>query len=85
MAKQLYVTLSEKEKQELLGLSSKQPYKMQGHQWVFMKGVGKQVCKHCGLVMLRNKATDWCVEKGCNASDHTSYASAMKRLTKRKW
>jgi hypothetical protein len=80
MAKQMIQTLSEKEKNELLGLSGKQPYKMQGHQWVF---IGKQVCKHCGLVALRNRATDWCVEKGCFSENHPQYESAMKRLTKR--
>lgn len=77
-------TLSEKEKQDLLN-SKKEPYKMQGHQWVPMQSAGKQVCKSCGLVMLRNRATDWCVERGCNFSDHVQYESAMKRLTKRKW
>lgn len=78
-------TLTEKEKSDLLNSSSKQPYKMKGHQFTVMNGIGKQVCKCCGLVALRNKATDWCIDKGCNFSDHNQYTLAMKRLTKAQW
>lgn len=79
-------TLTEKEKQELLNSRhQKQPYKMKGHSWKQLKGVGKNVCACCGLMILRNKATDWCVDKGCNYEDHNSYESAMKRLTKQQW
>ena len=62
----------------------KQSYKMKGHSFVALKGVGKQYCSCCGLVALNNPATGWCIEKGCNHSDHSSYKSAMKRLTKQK-
>lgn len=75
-------TLTNKEKDEFLNGSSKQAYKMQGHQWIPLKGVGKMYCKSCGLVSLRNKATQWCVDKGCNYEDHKAYEATMKRLTK---
>lgn len=78
-------TLSQNEVNDLLRKNSKEPYKMQGHSWQPMSHIGKQVCKNCGLVMLRNQATAWCVDKGCNHSDHPQYESAMKRLTKRQW
>lgn len=78
-------TLSDKEKNDLLNGSSKQPYKMKGHQFKPMNGTGKQVCNSCGLVALRNQATEWCIEKGCNFSDHNQYESTMKRLTKAQW
>lgn len=75
-------TLSLKEKEDFLNSNTtKQTYKMVGHQWTPLKGVGKMYCKGCGLVSLRNKSTQWCVEKGCNYEDHKQYKSAMKRLT----
>lgn len=77
-------TLTDKEKEELLNASSKKPYKMKGHSFVPLSSVGKQYCRNCGLVALRNRATDWCIEKGCNFEDHNSYEQAMKRLTKSK-
>ena len=81
MAKgQMYVTMTEQEKMAFLGLSGKEPYKMKGHSFAMMKYGGKQYCKSCGLVALRNKATQWCIDKGCNYSDHKQYDSAMKRL-----
>ncbi|ATS93451.1 hypothetical protein P1A145kb_p051 [Pectobacterium phage DU_PP_I] len=43
---------------------------------------GKQVCAWCGLVALRNKASEWCVEKGCQYKLHTSYPATMKKLTR---
>ena len=36
------------------------------HHWFLDRNAGKQVCAWCGLVALRNKASDWCVEKGCD-------------------
>lgn len=57
-------------------------YKYEGHQFYLDKHCGKQVCAWCGLIGLRNKASDWCVEKGCNYKNHKSYESQMKKLTK---
>lgn len=62
--------------------ADKDPYKYERHEFYQSKTCGKQVCHQCGLVGLRNKATDWCIEKGCNYKDHTSYEGAMHRLTK---
>lgn len=78
-------TLTEKEKTELLNSRGGNPYKMQGHSFTQMSHIGKQVCKNCGLVGLRNQATEWCIDKGCNYEDHPQYISSMKRLTKRQW
>lgn len=84
MSKQMY-TLSQQEVQEFIsGAKVRQPYKMKGHQWVVLKGGGKQYCKCCGLVALNNAITDWCIEKGCNHEDHPQFHSTLKRLTKDK-
>lgn len=60
----------------------KEEYKFEGHVWFMNKNAGKQVCAYCGLVLLRNEATAWCVARGCNYALHPSYPSTMKRLTK---
>ena len=38
------------------------------------------VCSRCGLVYLKNAATAWCVQKGCNAADHLGYQAAIRDL-----
>lgn len=58
----------------------KEPYKMVGHVWEPMKGIGKQRCKYCGLVALRNPLTQWCIDKGCNHEDHPQYEKMVKKL-----
>ena len=75
-------TLSSSEAVEFLEASNKETYKMKGHSFVPLKYTGKQYCKYCGLVALRNRATDWCVDKGCNFELHQEYKNAMRRLTK---
>lgn len=35
------------------------------HQWKAIRGMPSPVCKCCGLVRLRNAATDLAVVKGC--------------------
>lgn len=78
----MYVTLSEKDKMELLGKNYSTPYTYEGHSYKPLKGVGKNMCKNCGLVILNNDITRWCVDKGCNYSDHSSYKSVLSKLTK---
>lgn len=63
--------------------ANKEKYKYEGHQFYLDKHIGKQVCWQCGLIGLRNKATDWCVAKGCNYKDDPSYQKKMKELTKK--
>jgi len=43
------------------------------------------VCTGCGLVALKTKITEWCIEKGCNYKDHPSYKYRLKKLTKQEW
>lgn len=57
-------------------------YKYEKHEWYSHKLLGKQVCWQCGLIALNNKASDWCVQKGCNYADDPVYLSKMKQLTK---
>lgn len=78
----MYVTLSDKDKMELLGKDYRPPYSFEGHSYRLMKGVGKNICIHCGLVILNNDITRWCVDKGCNYAYHPSYKSALFKLTK---
>lgn len=77
-----YQTLSSKERDRFLDSKEQRSYKMVGHQFVPLKGAGKPYCKSCGLVALRNKATEWCIDKGCNFDVHKGYKEAMKRLTR---
>lgn len=57
-------------------------YEYERHHFYLDKHAGKQVCANCGLVALRNKASEWCVEKGCQYKLHSSYQSSMTKLTK---
>lgn len=82
MSNKMY-SLTQQEIQEFIsGVGIKESYKMKGHQWAVLKGGGKQYCKSCGLVALNNKFTDWCIDKGCNHTDHPQFQSTMKRLTR---
>jgi hypothetical protein len=36
------------------------------HQWIALKGTPWPYCKHCGLVRLRNVATDLAVARPCS-------------------
>lgn len=75
-------TLNRKETEDFLNSrGDPHKYKLVGHQPIPLKGVGKMYCKSCGLVFLRNKATQWCVAKGCEYSKHSQYSKAMDRLS----
>lgn len=63
----------------------REDYSFEGHIWYLDKNAGKQVCAQCGLVLLRNPASAWCSEKGCNYKLHTSYERTIRNLTKTKW
>lgn len=60
-------------------MNGKDQYKYIGHGPWYSLG-GKKVCWSCGLVALNNKASDWCVDKGCDYKLHSGYTNAMKRL-----
>lgn len=66
-----------------LDKSQKEEYRYERHHFYLSKSAGKQVCFQCGLVGLRNKASEWCLEKGCQYKLHPSYRSTMKKLTKK--
>ena len=38
-----------------------------GHSWTFFRKFPWPYCKRCGLVHLKNKATEVAVRKGCDA------------------
>lgn len=61
--------------------ADKEEYTYEKHHFYADKHAGKQVCAWCGLVALRNKASDWCVDKGCHYKLHPSYRSAMFKFT----
>lgn len=74
-------TLSRKEVEDWLNCKGpKEPYKMKGHSFIPLKGVGKHYCSSCGLVALNNPISDWCVNTGCNYKDHAQYESKLKKL-----
>lgn len=39
-------------------------------------------CVHCGLMLLRNKFTEWSVQQGCNYKEHSSYEHKRLQYTK---
>ena len=49
----------------LKGLSDTFAYKFEGHNPIKRKSMPWLVCKHCGLIYLRNKFTSWAIKKGC--------------------
>lgn len=52
---------------------------MTGHN--FKKTIaGKQYCTGCGLVLLRNALTEWCVKRGCDYADDRGYQQALANL-----
>ena len=59
-------------------------YKMTPHSPSKSKTLPWQWCRRCGLLYLRNPATNWCIEKGCNYDDHPQYSQMIKRLTAQK-
>jgi hypothetical protein len=40
------------------------------------------VCRNCGLVRMRNPATDWCAKMGCDHEWHPGYKLAMRDLAR---
>lgn len=62
--------------------NQKEEYAYEKHHFYLDSNAGKQVCAWCGLIALRNKASEWCVEKGCNYRQHPSYQKTMVKLTK---
>lgn len=47
--------------------------KIHKHVWYSHRGVGKQVCAGCGLVLLRNKLTSIAVQYGCDRDEIPQY------------
>ena len=75
-------SFTKKEIEDFLNQSScKEAFKAKPHQFTTTHA-GKSCCRCCGLLALNNRATDWCIQKGCNFTDHPEYKNAMKRLNK---
>ena len=54
-------------------------YTYEAHTFVKMyRSLPWLVCKHCGLLLLRNDFTQWCVSKGCLHEYHPGYKKAMR-------
>jgi len=45
-----------------------------------LKGCPQFICVHCGLMLLNNDFTRWCVQKGCSYSDHPDYENQKKNV-----
>jgi hypothetical protein len=75
-------SLSQKEIEDWVNNpSKKEKYKYKGHSFKPLRGVGKQYCTTCGLVAIRTKITEWCIDKGCNYDDHPQYKQKVRSLT----
>ena len=75
-----YVTLNQSEVAAFLKKDGYRTYTLKGHTFIPLRSVGRNYCRGCGLVLLHNKITDWCVAKGCNHKDSPHYKAALKRL-----
>jgi hypothetical protein len=51
-------------------------YSYEAHSPVKVKQLPWPVCRHCGLVYLKNEFTRWCIGKGCNNSYHPEFGRA---------
>jgi hypothetical protein len=60
-------------------LGTIEPYRLQHHSFTGT-AAGKPFCVTCGLLLLRNPLTDWCVRKGCYADDHPGWKHARATL-----
>jgi hypothetical protein len=49
--------------------------------WRHMRRIGREYCAGCGLILLHNPLTDWCVAKGCSYETHPGYPAAVRALT----
>ncbi len=59
--------------------SEKEEYTYEKHHFYADKHAGKQVCAWCGLVALRNKASDWCGRR--DAITHCTRPTKMQCLS----
>lgn len=48
-------------------------YSYEAHSPSKMKQIPWMVCRHCGLVYLKNEITAWAIKMGCNNSYHPDY------------
>jgi len=48
----------------------KETYTFESHSIKMIKRIPWPICKHCGLIFLKNKVSRWCVKNGCNHSLH---------------
>lgn len=46
------------------------------------KFLGRAVCVNCGLLLLKNLLTEWCVARGCNFDVHPGFKNACWTLPK---
>lgn len=59
-------------------MQSQSNYKMEPHRIEWSKVIHRNWCVKCGLVILNNKLTRWCVDKGCNNEDHHDWKRVRK-------
>lgn len=76
----IYKPLAENEKNELLNKREERKYSYIGHSFSPLVGTGKSFCTSCGLIALRNKFSDWCIEKGCLYDAHPSFKSTKQKF-----
>lgn len=53
------------------------------HSFASLRGIPWQVCRGCGLVLLRNELTDFCVRHGCEHESHPFYKRELTKLAER--
>lgn len=61
-------------------MQSQTNYVMEHHDIEWSKVIRRNWCTKCGLVILNNKLTRWCIEKGCNNIDHREWKRVRKDL-----
>ncbi len=54
-------------------ISDEEKYTFENHTPIKYKNFPWLVCKHCGLVYLRNRFSQWAVRMGCNNRYHPNH------------
>ena len=54
---------------------------MEQHNWQG-RVCNWRCCVKCGLILLHNPFTRWCVERGCDYAEHPGFSAARAKYTK---
>lgn len=59
-------------------------YKYEAHSIIPLKNTPWLYCKYCGLLVLKNKFSQWCYRMGCLNEYHNQYSQMLLKFTNTK-